>query len=112
MIAPDDPPKECFCASPGNTNVIIPGKVLAEMDRIQRGLDETDFLLCCALEAVVTLEMRQKTPNSRETQVSVMADYCLRDGISSINFGSGSIKYPKYCYIIRERFHQHKEIEQ
>ena len=78
------------------------GKVLAEMDRIQRGLDETDFLLCCALEAVVTPEMRKNTKRYdrwcahpdpeftrlREELVSVMADYYrLRDGIEE---GKGS----------------------
>ena len=94
------------------------GQVLREMDAIQREIDETDFLLCCALELTVTPEMRKKTPRYtrwcahpdpefnrlREELAALMADYYrLRDGIEE---GKGSAAAQKELPELKKRAQQ------
>ena len=94
------------------------GEVLREMDAVQKQLDETDFLLCCALESTVTPEMRKKTPRYqrwcahpdadftrlREDLAGVMADYYrLRDGIEE---GKGSAAARKELPALKKRVEQ------
>ena len=91
------------------------GRALKEMDAIQRLLDKTDFTLCTALEAVVTPEMRKKTPRyqrwcehpdadftrMREELVSVMADYYqMRDKVEE---GGGSASALAELTALRKR---------
>ena len=94
------------------------GAVLREMDAIQKQLDETDFLLACALESTVTPEMRKKTPRYqrwcahpdpefnrlREELAALMADYYrLRDGIEE---GKGSAAAQKELPELKKRVEQ------
>ena len=91
------------------------GQVIRELNRIRRGIDATDFLLCRALEAAVTPDMRKKTrryarwcahPDPefnrlRDELAALMADYYrIRDGLEE---GRGSAAAAKALPDLRKR---------
>ena len=91
------------------------GQVIRELNRIRRGIDATDFLLCRALEAAVTPDMRKNTKRYarwcahpdpefnrlREELAALMADYYrIRDGLEE---GQGSAAAAKALPDLRKR---------
>ena len=91
------------------------GQVIRELNRIRRGIDETDFLLCRALEAAVTPEMRKNTKRYarwcahpepefnrlREDLAALMADYYrIRDELEE---GRGSAAAAKALPDLKKR---------
>ena len=91
------------------------GQVIRELNRIRRGIDATDFLLCRALEAAVTPDMRKNTKRNarwcahpdpefnrlRDELAALMADYYrIRDGLEE---GWGSAAAAKALPDLRKR---------